>query len=298
SLPTGLSLDTNTGDITGTPTAGGSYTFTIRALDSVNNTGTRSYTVNIGTASLTVNPSSLPNATVSIAYSQSLSASGATGAVTFTRTAGTLPTGLSLSSGGVISGTPTAAGSFSFTVQATDTLFNTGTRAYTVTVNLAPLTITPTSLPAGTVGTSYSQSVTASGGTGPYAYSTLSGSLPAGLTLNTLSGLISGTPTTGGTSNFTIGATDSVGTVGSQAYSLTIGTASLTLSPTTLPNGTQSTAYSQTVTASGGNGSYTYSLSSGSLPAGLSLSSGGVISGTPSGSGSSSFTVSALDTSG
>ena len=122
------------------------------------------------------------------------------------------------------------------------------------------LTVNPSSLPAGTQGTAYNQTVSASGGTGPYTFSVASGSLPAGLTLNTSTGAITGTPTGSGTSNFTIAAADSVGNVGSRAYSVPIGTNSLTLSPSSLPAGVLGVSYNQTVSASGGTAPYTYSL--------------------------------------
>ena len=126
----------------------------------------------------------------------------------------------------------------------------------------------PATLPNGTQTTPYSQTVTATGGTGPYTYAVTSGALPAGLTLNTSTGVISGTPTTAGTASFTIGATDAHGNTGSQAYSINIGVAPLTVSPATLPPATQGTAYSQTIVGSGGVAPYTYAIISGALPSG------------------------------
>ncbi len=114
-------------------------------------------------------------------------------------------------------------------------------------------------LPNGTQSTAYSQTVTASGGTGPYTFAITSGSLPAGLSLSS-GGVISGTPTGSGVSSFTVGATDSVGNTGARAYTVNIGTVSLTVSPASLPAGSQNVAYSQTVTASGGTGPYTFAI--------------------------------------
>jgi subtilisin-like proprotein convertase family protein len=82
--------------------------------------------------------------------------------------------------------------------------------------------ISPSTLPDGAVNTSYNQSVVASGGTGPYTYAVTSGSLPDGLTLNTTTGAISGTPTTEGSSTFTITATDAEACTGSQSYTINI----------------------------------------------------------------------------
>jgi uncharacterized protein YhjY with autotransporter beta-barrel domain len=296
SLPVGLSLDGATGEITGTPANTGFSNFTITATDSTSATGSRAYSISVGTASLTLLPATLPAATQGTAYSQTITAVGGNAPYTFSVSSGPLPAGLTLSSAGVLSGTPTANGSFGFILQATDVNGNTGFRTYNLVIGSNSLTFSPTSLPNGSQGTAYSQTVTASGGGAPYTYSVASGSLPAGLSLNTSSGTISGTPTGSGTSNFTIGAADTFGDTGSQPYSLTIGANNLVLNPTTLPNGFQSTPYSQTVTATGGTGSYTYSITSGSLPAGLSLnSSTGAITGTPTGSGGSTFTVGVID---
>jgi hypothetical protein len=300
SLPTGLSLNTSSGAITGTPSAGGSFTFNVHAVDGNNNFGNRSYTVNIGTNSLTVAPAALPGGTQAVNYSQTVSASGGTGPYTFAVTSGALPNGLTLNAGtGVISGTPSVSGPFNFTIRATDVNFNTGSQAYTVNIAPVPLTVNPSSLPNGTQSVAYSQTVTTSGGTGTYTYAVLTGALPTGLSLNAGSGVISGTPSAAGTYNFTIQSTDSTPNTGTRAYTVSIGTNSLTVNPSSLPNGSQSVGYSQTVSASGGTGPYTFAVTSGALPAGLSLNAGsGAITGTPSGSGVSNFTIQATDTVG
>jgi hypothetical protein len=125
---------------------------------------------------------------------------------------------------GAITGTPSAAGSFSFDITATDSLGCTGSTSYTVNINAScpTITLSPATLPDGTVGTAYSQTVSASGGAAPYTFAVTSGALPAGLSLNGTTGNISGTPSATGTSNFTITATDNNACTGSQAYSITI----------------------------------------------------------------------------
>ncbi|MCS7062419.1 MAG: putative Ig domain-containing protein, partial [Anaerolineae bacterium] len=153
-----------------------------------------------GCPTVTVGPASLPNGTVGTSYSQTLTASGGTGPYTFTVASGTLPPGLALAAGGALAGTPTTVGTYTFTARAADAQGCVGTREYALTVGAACPTVTvePVSLPNGTVRTSYSQTLTASGGTGPYTFTVVNGTLPAGLTLGA-NGTVSGTPTVVGT---------------------------------------------------------------------------------------------------
>jgi hypothetical protein len=307
SLPAGLTLS-SAGVLSGTPTSGGSFSFTITATDASTGTGpytgAQAYTLTVNAPTIGITPTTLPSAAVASAYSQSVSASGGTSPYTYAVTSGSLPAGLTLSSAGVLSGTPTSGGSFSFTITATDASTGTGpytgVQAYTLIVNAGTITLTPTTLPDGTVAGAYNASVSASGGTSPYTYTVTSGSLPAGLTLSS-AGVLSGTPTSGGSFSFTITATDaSTGTgpyTGAQAYTLTVNAPTIGITPTTLPSAAVSSAYSQSVSASGGTSPYTYTVTSGSLPAGLTLSSAGVLSGTPTSGGSFSFTITATDAS-
>ena len=235
---------------------------------------------------LSISTSTLPNGTVGVAYSQTLTATGGTTPYTWTITSGTLPNGLSLSSSGVISGTPTTAGGLtSITFQVTDSASKTATKALSITINSATPSVTTSTLPNGTVSVAYSQTLTATGGTTPYTWSIASGTLPTGLSLSS-SGVISGTPTTaGGPTSITFQVTDNASKTATKALSITINSATLSITTSTLTNGTVGIAYSQTLTATGGTTSYTWSISSGTLPNGLSLSSSGVISGTPTTAG-------------
>lgn len=253
-----------------------------------------------GATTITLSPTSLPNGTVGTVYpSTTITASGGTSPYTYAVTSGALPAGLALSSGGVLSGTPSAAGTSTFTVTGTDSASHTGSQSYLVTVSAVTIILSPATVPNGTVGTAYnSTTITASGGTSPYTYAVSSGTLPAGLTLSS-GGVLSGTPTTAASYSFTVKATDSASHTGTRSYSVTVSPSNtLTLSPTTLPNGTAGTAYSQTITASGGTSPYTFTKSSGTLPAGLALSSNGVLSGTPTTAATSSFTIKATDSAG
>jgi YVTN family beta-propeller protein len=246
---------------------------------------------------LTLSSSPLPAATAETAYSRTLTASGGTAPYTYAVTAGALSAGLTLSSAGVVSGTPTAAGSFNVTVTVTDSSGSKVMAAYSLMVNAPTVTVSPASLPAATAETAYSQTLIASGGTGSYTYSATAGALPAGVVLSSM-GVISGTPTTSGSFNFTVTAKDGDGFTGSNAYTLTVSAPTITVSPATLPAATAETAYSQTLTASGGTAPYTYAVSAGALPAGMSLNpSTGVLSGTPTAAGSFSFTITATDSS-
>ena len=182
----------------------------------------------------------------------------------------------------MISGTPTVSGTFNFTATVTDSGSPAQTKSAAMTLVVAPnqLTITTSTLPSGTNGTAYSQALQASGGTPGYTWSITSGSLPGGM--NLASGAISGTPTVSGTFNFTVTVTDSgsPAQTKSAAMALVVAPNLLTITTSTLPSGTNGTAYSQALQASGGTPGYTWSITSGSLPAGMTLTSG-VISGTP-----------------
>jgi hypothetical protein len=298
-LPAGLTLTTG-GSLSGTPTASGTFNFDVTATHTSSCAVTNSYTIVIATPTITLSPTTLTNATAGAAYSQNMSASGGTSPYAYTVTGGALPTGLTLTTGGLLSGTPAASGTFNFTVTATDstTPNATGNRAYTLVVNPPMITLTPSSLTSGTSAVAYTATFGASGGNGAYSYTLASGSLPAGVTFDAATATISGTPTASGTFNFTITATDQTTPAGSgsQAYALVIAPPSIDVTPTSLTNGAAGTAYTQSFTADGGNGAYTYSLSAGSLPAGLTFDAlTATISGTPTASGTFNFTITATD---
>jgi hypothetical protein len=258
------------------------------------------YSLAVTAPTITLSPATLTAATAETAYSQTLTASGGTGTYTYSVTAGALPAGVALSSAGVISGTPTTSGSFSFTVTAKDGDGFTGIKAYTLSVSAPTITISPTTLPAAMVGTAYSATLTASGGIAPYTYAISAGALPAGITLSA-GGVLAGTATASGSFHFTVMATAG-GFAGNQAYTLTVNAAAvsaptITISPMTLPAATAGTAYSATLMASGGTVPYRYSVTSGTLPSGITLSASGVLAGTPAASGTFNFTVMATDSS-
>ena len=302
SLPGGLTLS-GSGDISGTPTAPGATNFTVTAADSSTppQTAKQALTITIN-PKLVITTTTLPSGTVSAAYTAPLQSSGGVGTVTWTVASGSLPAGLTMSNSGAISGTPTTAGTASFTVQAKDsgTPQQSAQQALSIAVYTG-LTISTTTLPNGTVNSAYSTTLKSVGGTGTITWSISQGSLPTGVNLSA-SGTISGTPTAAGTSNFTVSATDSStpAQTKTQALSIVINPA-LSITTTSLPAGTVATAYSQNIQTSGGTLPITWTVTAGTLPAGLTLAGNangvGVISGTPTAYGSSTFTVTATDSS-
>jgi hypothetical protein len=296
-LPAGVTLIASTGAITGTPTSGGTFTFTAQATDSASLTATKSFTLTIAASLAITTPPALPSGGVGTAYNQPLTAVGGTSPYVWSVIAGALPGGLLLGpSSGAITGTPTSVGSFSFTVQVTDNNSVSTTKAFTLAI-VSALTITsaPT-LPGGAIGTSYSRTLTAVGGSAPYTWNVASGSLPAGVTLAPTTGTISGTPTSAGSFGFTAQVTDSVSVTATKAFTITV-VASLTITTApVLPSDSVGVGYTATLDAAGGKSPYTWSIVAGGLPAGTKLdAASGAIFGTPTASGSFSFTVQVTD---
>ncbi len=294
-LPSGMTF-TN-GTLSGPPSPGGPYNFTITAHDGVGFSGAQNYTLVVNSA-LTLSPSTLSPIQTGTAYSQAFTAAGGSGGYTYSFTGTTVP-GLTFSSG-TLSGSPTTGGSYSFTVTAKDTVGGSAAVNYTLIINNPPITLGPASLPPSVVNANYSQPLKASGGNGgPYTYTIVTGATP-GLTLNASTGVLSGSPTSVTTYNFSIGVSDgSQFTPAFQPKSYSIGVfPAITISPATIPSGDLLVNYSQPFTASGGSGSgYSYAISA--LPPGLGLNpSTGVLNGPPSSSGPFSFTITATDSVG
>jgi len=290
-MPSGLSLSASTGAITGTPTAASSPSLTFKVTDANGATATKTLTLTINTA-LAITTTSLPQGMVGAAYSQTLAASGGTSPLSWSFT-GTMPSGMTLSSSGAITGTPTTASSPSLTFKVTDANGATATKALTLTINAALAITTAAPLPVGTVGIAYSQTFAANGGIGADTWSTTGGTLPTGLALNNV-GVLSGTPTTAGPFTFTVQVSDSATHIASKSFSVTINTVTIT-TPSPLTAGTVGTAYSNTFAAVGGATPYTWSVLTGPLPGGLSLSAAGLLSGTPAAAGTFNFTIQVSD---
>ena len=294
SLPPGLSQSSTTGTISGTPTTAGTYAFTVRVTDAMTGFATKALSIAVAPAPV-ITTTALPNGKVGVVYSQPLAVTGGTSPFTWSVSAGALPGGLTMSSAtGTISGTPTAAGTFAFTASAKDSFGVTATKGLSITVALL---ITTTSLPNGEVLVVYNQTLAATGGVTPYTWSVSAGALPSGLTLNAASGVISGTPTTAGTSNFTVRVRDASAVVATQNLSITVAPPP-SITTTTLSTGEVGVAYNQSIAATGGLTPYTWSRTGGALPAGLTLNASGVITGAPTTAGTTSVTVRVTDAAG
>ena len=178
---------------------------------SAQDTATKSLTLTVNAGIVSIAPATLPNGMVNLVYQTTIIASGGLAPYTFSVSIGTLPAGLTLAAGtGSISGTPTTAGVSTFTIQAADAESPSvkASQSYTVTV-VPTLAITTNSLPAANIGVSYTTTITATGGVSPYTFAVTTGSLPAGLTLNSTTGALSGTPAAAGSFTFTVTITDS-----------------------------------------------------------------------------------------
>lgn len=283
SLPAGLQMTTS-GIISGTPTTAATTNFTVTATNA-SGSDPQAYSL-VVTEVPEIVTTAVPTAIIDTAYSTTLVAFGST-PITWALDSGAFPTGLSISTGGVISGTPSgAAGAYAVVVSATN---GAGADTQAITVNLtgAP-SITTSLLPLLLTGTAANITLTASGASITW---TLQGTLPAGLSLSS-GGVISGTPTTAGAYQFGVVATNASGS-SSAVYSGIVYTAPV-ITTTTLAAGVVDVAYSVTLAATG-SPAPVYAVTSGTLPAGLTLSAAGVLSGTPTAAGVSSFTATATN---
>ena len=243
-------------DVEFLPTVGGSLAGTVNLTDNSLNAVAPNNVQQISLSGtgvdIVITTASLSNGVVNIAYTgATFSASGGTAPYTWSVVSGSLPAGLSLSSTtGVLSGTPTTAGNYSFTFEATDANSFTGNRNYTLTVLPVAPAITTTILPNATVGASYSQSIAATGTS--LTWSVASGSLPAGLSLSSTTGLLSGTPTAAGNSTFTIQVKDSYSRTATQQLTLTVDAITPTIASLTPATATAGgSAFSMTVKGTG-----------------------------------------------
>ncbi len=289
-LPDGLTLAAN-GVISGTPTKPGTFAFSVRVTDSANNTATGNFSIVVVAGPLVLT-GSVADSAVGSSVTVKFGATGGVPPYSF-GASGQIPPGISVGKDGTYSGTYTTAGTFTFTVVVVDSTGTQASKAFTVHVGTQPLTITTSTLPNGQVGVGYSAQLTAVGGTPPVTWS--GSGFPPGVSLSP-SGGIGGTPTQAGTFKPSVTATDSAGGTATQSFSITITPAQLTVSTTSLSNGTVGVGYSASVAASGGVPPYTFAVSG--LPDGLSATPDGSISGTPTTAGSVNVSVTVTDSTG
>ncbi|MBN1525398.1 MAG: putative Ig domain-containing protein [Spirochaetales bacterium] len=294
-MPAGLTLSA-AGEISGTPTEDGEFIFTVQVSDAINNPGTQELSIQVD--AIAISPATLTAAQKDEIYSATISASGGQAPYTFTLDAGNVPSGLGLAVDGSITGTPDTFEVCDFTVLVTDNNGAYNEHDYTLSViSGVPVEIDTTSCANGFINGTYSETVSASGGQGTYTWTISAGTLPAGLSINPSTGEISGTPSSAGSSTFTVRATDDVETAnyGEQEFTIVIRSA-VSVTTTVCDNGFEGGSYSESVAATGGSGTYTWSIASGALPTGLSINpSTGEISGTSSAAGTFNFTVKAED---
>lgn len=279
-LPVGLALNATSGTISGTPTNAESVTTTATVSSGDGQSDDIDIDFSIYPV-LEVTTETLPEAVVGTPYMATLAASGGDGSATWSLAAGALPSGVAMdSSSGALSGTVNAAGSATFTVRATSGDEQVAERELLISA-WAPLEIDADPPVSGIVGVPYTHVWTAAGGTGPYTWTVSGGSLPDGLTLDPSTGELSGTPTSSGSFDFSVSVTSADGQAAE--VSATLETfAVLVLSAPDLGSGVVGSAYTGSLSASGGDGSFSWSVTEGTLPQGLTLDMAtGAITGTP-----------------
>ena len=277
-LPPGLTLGASTGLLSGTPTTAGSYSFTVQVTDHSGLTATEPVTLAI-VPGPSLNFPAPPAGWTHTVYGYTLTESGGTSPFAWSVSSGALPAGISLSADGNLTGTPTATGTFSFTVKVTDANGQSATQATSITIS-AGVSTTFSPPPAAVKGAPYSTTLTATGGTTPYTWSVNAGTLPPGLALSS-AGVLAGTPTAAGSYPFTVNVIDKNNGIATASITLVVG-AGLSLTFGTPPGGQVGVPYTDTLTAAGGTTPYTWSVSAGTLPVGITLNvSTGVLAGHP-----------------
>lgn len=297
--PTGITLS-SAGVLSGTPTGTpGTSSFTVQVKDAAGDIAQQALSIVVNAAP-SITPATLSAGDQGVAYpTQTLTETGGTAPLTWSISSNSLPTGLTLTGSGstaTVGGTLGASAATStFTVKVVDANNVATTLGFTITVNSPPSITTTSLMTIAIVGTAYTPMLVASGGTAPLIFTS---QVIDGLTLTSM-GTFTGTPTSPGNFPFTAMVTDAIGATASQLLTLVVETP-LVLSGTSLPPATIGFPYQFQLTATGGSPPYTWTVMNGQgqLAAGLTLSSTGVISGTPTAAGSSSITVSVEDSNG
>ncbi len=250
---------------------------------------------------ITLTPTTLANGVVGQMFTQQFSPTGGAAPFTYSLSGGTLPKGITLQPDGKLTGIPEAAGSFNFTVKATDKNGCMGTAAVTWQIACPNIVISPTTLHDGIAGQSYSpvEMLTSANGTAPYTYAVTAGLLPSGMQL-TSDGKLQGTPLQTGGFSFTVTVTDKFGCTGMRVYGLTINCGITGIVPDVmlLPDAIRGATYAPAIlpfSTVGGCGMNTFTISAGQLPLGLTLNPNGTFTGAPVLAGDFTFTVKVTD---
>lgn len=301
SVPSGWSFNTSTGVLShASPDTAGplSLTLKLRDADYRERTQTFEWDVIALPLQITNNP---PNYNAGVAQSFNYVATGGVAPYTWTVPLGILPPGITVDSDGTFHGTTVnpsgtgASGDFYYLwdIRVTDSVGTPMQVSQFVKVTAVAISIT-NAAPDGQVGAAYTHTYASSGGTGTKVWDVATGSLPGGLSLSS-GGVLSGTPTTAGTSTYTVRVTDAGGTIATEAESVGMAYPTLTLTGTYTSTGTVGVAYSSDLTIAGGDGSYSNPhITSGGIPSGTALTIVGSalrLSGTPTSAGSYSFTA-------
>ncbi|WEK06206.1 MAG: putative Ig domain-containing protein [Candidatus Devosia phytovorans] len=298
-LPDGVSFDVQTGRLSGTPTALGQFDLTLIIKDANGFVLEQALVLSVVAPVVTVS-AELPEAGAFVPYSGQVSVTGGSAPYGFAVTSGALPDGLSLDpQSGLISGTPRVVAEAEFTVTATDA--NGFSASLPISLAVAQVfTVTlPQELADGRQAQPYGQTLAASGGTAPYSYAITGGALPAGLELDPQTGAISGTPVDGGSSAFSLTASDANGVSGTADYVLVVAQAATLVPETALESPVAGTPYRQVLAVSGGRSPYRFALVSGALPAGMTFdAASGTIAGTPTEAGVFGFVIAISDAEG
>lgn len=297
-LPSGLTLSGTTGSITGVPSTSGTFSVSVTVTDADSNRATASFSIVIaksGTISVTVSPDAGALVSGQTLQFRATVYNSSNQGVTWSASEGTI------SSSGLYTAPQVASGTWTYRVWATSTAdpAKSDTVMVAVTPLVIPLEITTKSIPSVTAGVAYTETLAASGGKSPYHWKLTSGTLPQGLSLAS-TGVLSGSTAQTGTFNVTFQVTDSswpVQQTASQQFVLQV-TSLVEITTTLLPEITAGSAYDAPIAAVGGTTPYHWSISSGTLPKGISLgSSTGDFTGTTSQTGQFSFSVKLTDSS-
>jgi large repetitive protein len=298
-LPPGLTLSTD-GRLSGNTYQAGTYSFGIRAVANNFKEAYKNYTLHVVTTSREISPSTMPTGMAGVRYRQPVALVGSVSGLALLELNGRLPVGLTFAPSSGIDGIPLESGSFDFTVTATDTDGAVFSRQYQIRIAPPTLSLVGGKLPDGLRGSAYSRLLPVSGGLGPMRYRISAGALPAGMSLSE-AGTLQGTPTVAGDFNFSATVVDAtLGTPGqaTASYRLLVYDPEIVIEPTALPAATFQQPYSATLSMTNSVAPVRFVIETGALPAGLSLSEGGQLSGAPQATGRFDFTVLGTDANG